>query len=111
MFAYWLSPDVWMTATFAGITGVVVVCYIAGTGSLRRERRVVTAPGPRVGSTRPLCPGMLVEITAGPFAGLCGWVREIALITVPGDGLCRVKIQLNDGRFVWAEREDVAPLL
>jgi hypothetical protein len=110
MLAYWFSPDALLCTTIAGILAGGAV-WVANTGSVRRERRPVTVPGPRVGSARPLTPGMLVEVTAGEFRGLAGWVREICLLRVTGDGLCRVKIQLNDGRLLWCERDDVAPLM
>jgi hypothetical protein len=111
MFAYLFSPDL-VTAGGTLLGAAVLFAAYHLTGHLRRRPGpLVTVPGPRVGSNRPLTPGMLVEVTAGEFRGLAGWVREICLLHVSDDGICRVKLQLNDGRFLWCERDDVAPLI
>jgi hypothetical protein len=106
-----LSPD----AATLGYTLLGAAGLFAGYHATRRKPVpvpvVAAPPAQRIGSTRPLAPNMLVEVISGPHAGLAGWVREVCLLTwSDGDGISRVKIELNDGRFLWAERDDVAPL-
>lgn len=97
-----MTPD---QLLLAGLGAIGIAGYLAyATGSVNRERRPVPVTRP----SRPLACGRLVQIDAGPDAGLAGWVYEMATDRA-GRQVVKVRLQLDD-RIVVVDRSNVSAL-
>jgi hypothetical protein len=98
------SPDQWAFVVLLLIGVVFTVAYSTGSVAEERRRRRDAPLLP----PRPLLVNRLVNIDAGPHAGLVGWVREF--VRDARTGREKVTVECQDGTWVQPDREDVSAL-
>lgn len=92
-----LTPDQFLFAALSVLGLGLFIAY--ETGSLAEERRR---------RARPLTIGRLVEIHAGPNAGLAGWIYAMLIDARSGKPIVTIRTQA--GEFVTVDRENVSTL-